>query len=170
VHQTPLLQVLADAPDRPLTTAAEAEEEYFLFRLAGLTFGVVSQRVREVVRMGPLTPLPRSPSYVLGVVGHRGEVLPLIDLLRFFGQGEAKPHSRSRLFVGDLGQYLCAFLSDGVAGLKRVVVSQRLPPPLATGAQTEFLVGLVQTKEFGTVNLLDLTKIMTSVRSKAVAR
>ena len=46
-----------------------------------------------------MTALPRVPAFVLGVGAVRGEVVPVIDILRFLGKGESRVHGRSRLFV-----------------------------------------------------------------------
>lgn len=170
MNETPLQRALAQAPERTPPRALDPDEEFFVFRLGVLTLGVVSTHVREVTRMGPLTPLPRTPSFMLGVVGHRGEVLPLVDLLRFFAQGEAKPSLRTRLFVGESEGFVTAFVTDGIIGLRRVMVAEKLPPPVSAGAQAEFVSGVVATKELGTLSLLDLVKVINAARGKAVTR
>ncbi len=131
--------------------------------------GVRSDMVREVTRLGPLTPLPRAPSFLLGVVSQRGQVVPLIDLLRFLGQGELKPSARSRFFISDVGNHVVAFLADQVVGLRRIMHADKMPVPSGAGAQ-EFLEGVVQSREFGALNLLQLQRVISSARQKAVAR
>ena len=120
--------------------------------------------------MGPLTPLPRSPSFLLGVVGHRGEVFPLVDLLRFLAQGESKPTARSRLFISESGGQVVGFLADQVIGLRRIFLEEKLPAPAGGGATQEFLDGVVQSRELGTLSLLHLPRIVQSARQKSVAR
>ena len=128
------------------------------------------EMVREVARLGPMTPLPRSPSFLLGVVGHRGEVIPLVDLLRFLGQGELRPSARSRLFIGTVGTDVVGFLADQVVGLRRVFVADKLPAPVGGGLSHEYLDGVVQSREFGTLALLNLPRVVQAARQKAVAR
>ncbi len=149
---------------------ARPDEEFFIFRAGELLLGVKSDNVREVTRMGPLTPLPRSPSFLLGVVGHRGEVFPLVDLLRFLGQGESKPSGRSRLFISESSGQVVGFLADQVIGLRRILVADKLPAPAGGGATAEFVDGLVQSRELGHISLLHLPRIVQSARQKAVAR
>jgi purine-binding chemotaxis protein CheW len=55
--------------------------------------------VREVVPMAPITPVPGSPSWLLGVVNLRGEILPVIDSARPLGIRDAGP--RTHLTVAD---------------------------------------------------------------------
>jgi purine-binding chemotaxis protein CheW len=170
LEETPLQRALASAPERSVERAVQPDEEFFIFRVGELNVGVRSKLVREVTRMGPLTPLPRAPSFLLGVVGHRGEVVPLIDLLRFFGQGESKVALRSRLFISAQGASVVGFVADQVIGLRRIGLADRLPAPAGMGATREFLEGVVPSREFGTLCLLDLERVVHSARQKAVAR
>lgn len=170
MEQTPLQRALAGAPERSVDRTVQPDEEFFIFRVGELNVGVRSELVREVTRMGPLTPLPRAPSFLLGVVGHRGEVVPLIDLLRFLGQGESKVAVRSRVFISEQGDFVVGFLADQVVGLRRIFLADKLPAPAGMGTTTEFLEGVVQSREFGTLSLLNLQRVVHSARSRAVAR
>lgn len=165
-----LQRALAAAPDRASATIARPDEEFFIFRCGDLTLGVRSEHVREVTRMGLLTPLPRSPSFLLGVVGHRGEVVPLVDLLRFIGQGESKPTPRTRLFISEAGSQIVGFLADHVIGLRRIFIADKMPAPAGSGSSQEFLEGVVQSRELGSLSLLHLPRVVQSARQKAVAR
>lgn len=170
MEPTPLQRALAQAPDRAGPRAARPDEEFFLFRCGELSLGVRSEHVREVTRVGALTPLPRSPSFVLGVVGHRGQVLPLIDLQRFLQQGEARPTARSRLFISEHQGQSAGILADHVVGLRRIFVADKLPPPSGAGASGEFLDGVVASREHGALSLLNLPRVLHAARQRAVAR
>ncbi|MBX5484753.1 MAG: purine-binding chemotaxis protein CheW [Myxococcaceae bacterium] len=58
----------------------ESPEEYLAFRLADETYAVRIGVVREIVKVPPLTEVPRSSAELLGVINLRGEVLPVYDL------------------------------------------------------------------------------------------
>jgi purine-binding chemotaxis protein CheW len=170
--QTPLQRALGAAPDKATVAAARPEQEFFMFRMADLLLGVPSGNVREVTRMGPMTPLPRMLSSVLGVIGNRGEVLPVVDLLRFLGVGELKATPRSRIFIGVSGTLSAAFLTDAVVGLKKVFTSDIWPAPVTGQVPSEMLLGVVATERDteGAINLLNLQRVMQSTRQRAVAR
>ena len=164
-----LKSALSRAPERPAAATERPERELFVFTAGTLTFGVDSSHVREVTRLGPVTPLPRSPAFVLGAFGHRGEVLPVLDLLRFLSQGEAKAQLlRTRLFIGVGEGYATAFVTDGIAGLKRILRADIAPAP--AGGSSEFLSGVVKTPEVGLIHLLELPRVIQAARQKAVAR
>ncbi|MGQ0504428.1 MAG: chemotaxis protein CheW [Myxococcaceae bacterium] len=159
------------APERATAGKAKVEQEFFCFRLGPLRIGVPSENVREVVRVGPLTPLPRCPSFVLGVVGHRGEVLPLIDLLRFFGKGETQIGPRTRLFIAASGTYVAAVAADTVIGLQRISVDQILAAPMSGDAAAEHLLGIVNPERGDeALSLLNFSKLLVAARQRAVAR
>jgi len=151
-------------------TATAAGEEYFLFRLGPLTLGVRSALVREVTRRGPLTPLPRAPPFLRGVIGHRGEVFPLVDLLRFLGQGEGRSTAQGRVFVGVVGASLVGFTVDQVVGLRRLAAPEVLPAPASGPRSRELVLGVAALPDLGTVTLLALERVVESARHQVQAR
>lgn len=170
MEPSPLQRALAAAPDHPKMQTVRPDEEYFVFRTGELTLGVLSHQIREVTRMSAMTPLPRTPSFVLGVVGQRGQVVPVFDLLRFLSQGESKVTARSRLFLSDSGGGAVSFVADMVVGLRRIFISEKLPPPMSSSLSHEFLNGVVQSREVGALSLLDLPRVIASARQKVTAR
>jgi purine-binding chemotaxis protein CheW len=58
--------------------------EVLLFTLEGQRYALPSTDVRELVRAARLTPLPRAPDVVEGLLNLRGELLPVLDLRRRF--------------------------------------------------------------------------------------
>ena len=168
---TPLQRALASAPVKAAAAKSHATREVFTFRLGDLTLGVESLNVREVTRSGPLTPLPRAPSFLLGVSGQRGEVLPVVDLLRFFGRGETQVTDRTRIFVGVHQTWSVAFVADVVVGLSRIDETAIHAPP-ATGGDLplEFLMGVVVSAGEPPIALLNLPRLLTAAHKRAVTR
>ena len=63
-------------------TAAEQSEivQLVCFRLAGEEYAVDITNVQEVIRVQSITPVPRMPVFVLGVINIRGNIVPVFDL------------------------------------------------------------------------------------------
>jgi purine-binding chemotaxis protein CheW len=169
LEPTPLQRALQVAPERAPPPRARPEQEFFFFRTGDLRLGVPSENVREVIRSGPLTPLPRVPSFILGVCGHRGEVLPVLDLLRFLGKGESRIGPRTRLFVAISSTYVAGVVCDSVVGLSRVPLQDILPPPVGGDLNTEHLLGVL-TAGREVTSLLSFAKVLQTARQRAVAR
>jgi purine-binding chemotaxis protein CheW len=64
-------------------------QQYLTFQLAGQCYGVPILQVQEIRGWEKPTRLPHAPAYLLGVVNLRGAVVPILDLRRRFGLGEA---------------------------------------------------------------------------------
>jgi len=59
--------------------------DLLLFSLADSRYAVETQHVTEVIALRDLSPLPRTPSFLAGVIHHRGRILPVLDVHRFLG-------------------------------------------------------------------------------------
>lgn len=169
MESSPLRRALSVAPERATAAKARPEREFFLFKLGELRLGVPSEHVREVIRAGILTPLPKSAPFVLGVCGHRGEILPVMDLLRFLGKGEARVTGRTRLLVGVVDAFVVGVVVDAVIGLRRLELASILPAPTGGDAASEHLLGVVQ-QDAGVINLVNFARILQAARARAVSR
>ncbi len=131
-------------------------------------FGVESGLVQEVVRIGPITPLPGSPPFLNGVTAHRGDVIAVLDLGRFLGRGETRIHARSRMAVAHADGMVVGLIADEVLGVSRFKASSISPAPLGADAGTEFISGVVAQGE--PLNVFDLKRAIASARARSVTR
>jgi purine-binding chemotaxis protein CheW len=58
----------------------KAAGKYLTFVLGGGGYGIPILKVREIIRLLDITPIPRMPDYVRGVINLRGKIVPVIDL------------------------------------------------------------------------------------------
>ena len=70
----------AAATRRAAPAAAEVLRQFLCVRVAGAPYAVPVENVREIVRVRPITPIPRTVSCVRGVISLRGEIIQVIDL------------------------------------------------------------------------------------------
>jgi purine-binding chemotaxis protein CheW len=140
-----------------------AEEETVLLRellaieLDGTPYALPVERVREIVRMRPITPMPRVPESVRGVIALRGEVIQVIDLRRRLGLAVAEPTRKSRIVV--------LHAEDGrIAGLLVDAVTEvlRLPESAirASAGGESGAVEALAARERRFVSLIDLERVM----------
>ena len=76
-----ILRARARKLGRPIIEEAQKQLAYqvVLVGLGGGRFAVESQYVREVVRLGDITPVPGLPPAFLGLANIRGELLTVLD-------------------------------------------------------------------------------------------
>ena len=63
---------------------------YMMFFLNGKQFVLETERVLEVLEMPFVTPVPKGPSYMLGVFNWKGKVVSLMDVSEKLGLGKAE--------------------------------------------------------------------------------
>lgn len=81
----------ATPPAAPAARAlASRGGKYLTFYLAAEEYGVEILKVREIIGMQPITRVPRTPSFVRGVINLRGTVIPVMDLRERFGMPDAE--------------------------------------------------------------------------------
>ncbi|MGZ3457816.1 MAG: chemotaxis protein CheW [Archangium sp.] len=91
--------------------------EVLLFTLEGQRYALSTEDVRELARAVRLTPLPRAPAVVEGLLNLRGELLPVLDMRRRF-RLPARPLSASdHLVVAQAGPRRVVLRVDRAEGL-----------------------------------------------------
>ena len=75
--------------------------QWVTFRLDNETYGINVMQVQEVLRYTEIAPVPGAPSYVLGIINLRGNVVTVIDTRQRFGldSSDVTDNTRSRLQV-----------------------------------------------------------------------
>ena len=150
---------LARAAAEPAAHGDEALllRELLAFELAGDPYAVPVERVREIVRLRPITPMPRVPEAVRGVIALRGEVIEVIDLRRRLRMPAFEPTRHSRIIVlhGEDGR-VAGLLVDGVNEVLRLPEDAIAPSGQAASEAVEALCA--RGEEF--VSLIDLEKVL----------
>src|SRR3954470_21803863 len=59
--------------------------KYLTVALDNEAYGIAVLKVREIIRMQKITPVPQMPAFVKGVINLRGRVIPVVDLRVKFG-------------------------------------------------------------------------------------
>jgi purine-binding chemotaxis protein CheW len=139
------------------------------FRLNGERYGVEIDYVREVYPLVRITPVPRTPAFVAGVLSVRGRVISVVDLCTFFGLPGVDVSDESKIVVvttndGSQQESDCmevGLLTDEVEGTLTIHEAD-LEPALATRIddQAEFTLGIAP----GMLLVLDLNVLLNSQR------
>lgn len=133
------------------------KEGFILFRLEETTFALSVGVVRQVEMVDKITPVPTSPSYVLGVSSLRGQVVPVLDLRLRLGLPVRPPDRDSRLLVVEWNSRTIALLVDSATEFRELDSSLiEQAPDEATGELIDRLFHL----EERTVLMLDLQKVL----------
>ena len=95
------------------SNAAQAQAgRYLTFSLGLETYGLPVLNVREIIRLCPITPVPRMPDFIKGVINLRGTIVPIFDLRARFGEGPTSPTKNHVVVVMSVGFVLLNWLVD----------------------------------------------------------
>ena len=98
-------------------------DHLFVFSLDAQPFALPLAVVERVVRAVAVTPLPRMPQIILGVINLQGRIIPVINLRRLFGleAADAPPELElsDYLIIVQGGQRTMALLVNAVSGVLR---------------------------------------------------
>ena len=88
---------LAEVMDQVTDAKADREGKYLTFTLAEEEYGIGILKIKEIIGMMPITPVPQTPEFVKGVINLRGKVIPVVDLRLRFGMEEIDYTERIRI-------------------------------------------------------------------------
>ena len=137
-------------PEPVLEPAQEQDLEMLSFLLGSEEYVVAVDTVREVLTPREITPVPNTPTYLLGVCSLRGTVMPIIDLNLRLGLTASVRDEKSRIIVVSLGQdEQVGLFVDRVRGVVRFAPSlvQPAPETVEQGAGAEFLKGIARKND-----------------------
>lgn len=139
--------------------------KYLTFILAHERYSVPVLKVREIMRLCPVTPVPRVPPYIKGVINLRGKIVPVIDLRKRFELPQLANEERICIIVVQFETH------DGLSQLMGMIVDVveevshfctedlEQPPDFGGTIDTRFIVGMAKSK--GTVKtLLDIDRLL----------
>lgn len=94
--------------------------EFLAFTVATAVYALPLSCVREIMRVPSVTPVPRAPREVLGIISVRGQVTTLIDLRQKLNVEAAPVSSRTRILLVDQGDEILGLLCDRVMQVHRL--------------------------------------------------
>ncbi|MCP5048370.1 MAG: purine-binding chemotaxis protein CheW, partial [bacterium] len=100
------MQINKNGFHNPGETSSAHEIQLISFKVSGEEFGVKIDKVKEILKLTGITPIPRAPAYLLGMMNMRGTIIPVLDLKNRLNQGIYTPSGSTRILVlsvsGDL--------------------------------------------------------------------
>lgn len=123
-------------------------------------YGVDIMAVREIKGWTEITPLPKQPPHVRGVLNLRGVIVPIIDLRCRFGQGLTEASPIHVVIIVQIDDHLVGLLADRVSDIISVDPAKiKQVPRVAQSSRLGFLSGIV-TIESAMIALIELNNLL----------
>jgi purine-binding chemotaxis protein CheW len=136
--------------------------KYLTFFLASEEYGVEILKVQEIIGRMPITPVPLTSKYFLGVINLRGKIHPIMDLKIKFGMDPSEITDETCIIVIKTSSLMMGILVDKVSEVVNVASEDiEDTPSFGADVNPEYLLGVGKTG--GRVRLLlDIEKVITS--------
>jgi len=120
--------------------------EFLAFVLGGDVYAAPVALIREILKPPPLTPVPRAPHQILGIVSVRGQLVTVVDLRRRLRLVEGPPSRKTRILLVDAtgGEVMGVFV-DEVLQVYRLAESEIEPAASALGGEVAgYIAGIAR--------------------------
>lgn len=142
------------------------------FRIANGYYAIDVQIAREIVEMMTITPIPRAPDYITGVINLRGEVTNIVNLSKLIGLPESEASDSQKIIVlmPDASQGSnVGIIVDDVNSVMQVEEKdvEALGEGLSTDV-TEYVKGIIKVKEDASdamrlIIWVDMQKVLSQI-------
>ena len=138
--------------------------KYLTFAMGNEEYGLEILKVREIIGYMSITPVPRVPIYIKGVINLRGQVIPVIDLRTKLGMEEFDITDQTCIIVVEVQQGSSQFTAGIIVDHVQEVLdidSDRIEESLSFGSSVNIDMILGMAKIDNSVKiLLDIDKVL----------
>jgi len=142
-----------------------AAKRMVIFRIGGEEFAIDIALTKEIVTMRPITPIPETEDYVLGVMNLRGNLIPVLDLRRRLRAGSdaaatARAQAEIRIIIARVDGKQTGLVVDGASEVIRVTDEMiESPPDVIAEIGAEYIGGIINLKD-RFITMLDIDKAL----------
>ncbi|MFO7568462.1 MAG: chemotaxis protein CheW [Smithellaceae bacterium] len=147
-----------------LNRSAGREGKYLTFSLAGEEYGIGILKVKEIIGLMPITPVPKTPQHIKGVINLRGKVIPVLDLRVKFGMSNVQATERTCIIVVEIvsesSKLAMGVVVDSVSEVLNIrSVEIEDTPNFGSRIDTAYILGMAKTGT-GVKILLDIDRVL----------
>jgi len=119
-------------------------ERWISFCLGDEHYAVELKRVREIIRISNIVPVPGTPSYVLGITNIRGNVVTVIDGCRRINVVGKPQSDLSRIVILEYADEVIGMVVDSVADVMDISLNKiDANPKINVHESAKYIKGVV---------------------------
>lgn len=163
-----------------LAADGDNENKFLSFCLGEEEYGVEILRVREIIGIIDITPLPQTPEYVKGVINLRGKIIPVIELRTKFILESVEYTEATCIIVVEVSdkeineEFQMGVVVDSVSEVLDISREDiEAAPRFGTDLNTDYIMGMGKVKQGDkqkVIILLDIDKVMTQEDMSSLAK
>ena len=137
-----------------------------VFTLDEQRYALRLHSVERIVRVVEITPLPKAPDIVLGVINVQGRVIPVVNIRKRFLLPERETNLSDQLIIANTSKRPIALLTEAVNEVieesgERVITSEEILPGI------KYIEGVVKFED-GMILIHDLDKFLSLEEEKVL--
>lgn len=137
-----------------------------VFTLDEQRYALYLAAVERIVRVVEITPLPKSPEVVLGVVNVHGQIIPVVNIGKRFRLPEREIALSNQLIIANTSRRAVALLVDEVSGVleiseREMIEAGKILPDM------DYVEGIVKLED-GLILIHDLNTFLSIEEEKAL--
>lgn len=146
--------------------------KYLTFALGEEEYGIEIIKIKEIIGMIPITPLPQTPAFIKGIINLRGKVIPVTDLRLKFGLESTDFTERTCIIVVEMdkpsGALTMGLVVDEVSEVAHIKKEEiELAPHLGVQEEMDFVSGMAKTESRVKI-LLDIDRVLAGEQLAAL--
>lgn len=149
-----------------ITAVMNKSKPYVVFTLDEQRYALHLSAVGRIVRIVEITPLPKAPEIVLGVVNIQGQIIPVFNIRRRFHLPEREIELSDQLIIAHTSRRTVALVVEEVIG-----IIERAPQEIVPTEQvlpgTEYVEGVVKLED-GMILIHDLDTFLSLKEEKTL--
>ena len=142
----------------------QKEMKVIIFELMNKEYAIEVDVVQSIERVISITRVPKTPSYVKGIINLRGVVTPIVDLRERFGLEPIEMDERTRIIIVSLEDYDVGLIVDSANDVLDIPVEIIEPQPeVFSAVESDFISGLAKIGKRLFV-MLELQKVLEPLK------
>ena len=138
-----------------------------VFSLDEQRYALPLDTVETVIRAAALTPLPKAPDIILGILDLHGEVVPVVNIRKRFQLAERALNPADQFIVARAGSLRVALVAD--AALDILALEQDALPSDSIVPGLEYVCGVARTGD-GLILIHDLSTFLSLEEKHSLTR
>ena len=142
------------------------------FGVADGDYAVDIMRIKEIINPVKITPVPKAPSFIEGVIELRGAILPIVDVRKRFDLPAQAPTRATKFLIVsiDLGEQraIVGLVVDRVSEPLRVPRTEIKPAPRLSVSERAYFTGVV-AHHGKMLMVLDVDALLSSAEKQTLA-
>ncbi len=123
-------------------------ERYLTFYLGDEQYGIAIDKIKEIIAMMKVTSVPKTPSYMRGVINLRGSIIPVVDTRLRFSMPFRDEDMHTAIIIVEVEKVNIGFIVDRVEEVSSIDSSNLSEPPkFGNSVDTDFICNVAQIGE-----------------------